>query len=73
MFRHDKAISNKMDCRKQYEQEKFDRVYITYGEPGIHIEAFLNEENNDRQELFIPERYIVCVGVDYQSESKQLE
>jgi hypothetical protein len=67
-FDNDKKISSKMDCRKQYEQQKFDRVYVSYGDLGIHIEAFLNETNNDRQELFIPERYVICVGVDYESE-----
>ena len=71
MFQFEKKISSKLDCRKHYEQQKFDRVYISYGEPGIHIEAFLNEGNNDRQELFIPERYVICVGVDYESEQPE--
>ena len=34
---------------------------------GLHIMAYKNELDNDRQELFIPERYIICVGVDYES------
>lgn len=67
MFQYEKKISGKLDCRKHYETVGFDRVYITYShEKGLHIRA-LNEYET-RQELFIPERYIVCVGVDYEPE-----
>jgi len=72
MFQFDKKISSRLDCRKHYTQEGFNRVLIEYNKTdGLHIMAYKNELDNDRQELFIPERYIICVGVDY--ESKQPE
>jgi hypothetical protein len=69
MFQFDKKISSKLDCRKHYESVGFDRVYITYSSIGLHIRALKAFET--RQELFIPERYVICVGVDYEPEQPE--
>lgn len=62
-------LSTKFNCREHYEKFKFVNVNISYDyEKGMIITAYPTENDNKiRQELYIPERYIVCVGVDYES------
>jgi hypothetical protein len=72
MFQFEKKVCSRLDCRKHYTQEGFSRVAINYSsEKGLHIIASKGMDLTNRQELFIPERYIICVGVDYESEQPE--
>lgn len=69
MFQFEKKISSKLDCRKHYTEHRFTQVFITYShENGLYIQAY---KGKDKQELFIPERYVVCIGVDYEPEQPE--
>jgi hypothetical protein len=66
---HRHSHSTKFNCRKHYEKEGFDIVEILYSPVnGLQIQAY---KDNNMQELFVPERYILCLGVDYESEQPE--
>lgn len=61
--------STKFNCREHYEKQGFDIVDISYSpENGLQIHAY---KDNKMQELLVPERYVMCVGVDYEPEQPE--